>query len=254
VQILKWLKVLNLSHSEYLTETPDFSGIPSLQRLILKDCPRLCKIHPSIGFLCYLTLLNLKDCECLSNLPREIYKLKSLRTLILSGCSKIDLVEKDIVPMKSLITVIAETKALKQVPFSIVSSKAIGYMSQRGFERLSSNLFPSIIRFWMSATMNPMFYIHSIGMDIDNIWDDIAPLLGNLANLRSVLVQCNTEFQLSKLVKNIVVEYFANVTESGISKQHLRSSLIGIGAYYELFNAVSDNISQVLLSLYTFTI
>ncbi|XP_027905505.1 TMV resistance protein N-like [Vigna unguiculata] len=245
-QILKWLKVLNLSHSEYLTETPDFSGIPSLQRLILKDCPRLCKIHPSIGFLCYLTLLNLKDCECLSNLPREIYKLKSLRTLILSGCSKIDLVEKDIVPMKSLITVIAETKALKQVPFLILSSKAIGYMSQRGFERLSSNLFPSIIRFWMSATMNPIFYIHSIGMDIDNIWDDIAPLLGSLANLRSVLVQCNTEFQLSKLVKNILVEYFANVTESGISKQHLRFSLIGIGAYYEFFNAVSDNISQVL--------
>jgi len=81
----------------------------------------------------------------------------------------------------------------------------------------------------------------------DNSWDDIVPLLSSLANLRSVLVQCETEFQLSEQLKNILVEYFANITESGISKHHLRSSLIGVGAYHELFNAVSNNISQVLL-------
>nr|XP_007134215.1 hypothetical protein PHAVU_010G029000g [Phaseolus vulgaris]XP_007134216.1 hypothetical protein PHAVU_010G029000g [Phaseolus vulgaris]ESW06209.1 hypothetical protein PHAVU_010G029000g [Phaseolus vulgaris]ESW06210.1 hypothetical protein PHAVU_010G029000g [Phaseolus vulgaris] len=40
-QVLTWLKVLNLSHSNYLIETPDFSGLPSLEQLILKDCPRL---------------------------------------------------------------------------------------------------------------------------------------------------------------------------------------------------------------------
>ncbi|KOM28322.1 hypothetical protein LR48_Vigan521s001000 [Vigna angularis] len=82
----------------------------------------------------------------------------------------------------------------------------------------------------------------------DNSWDDIAPLLGNLANLRTVLVQCDTEFQLSKQVKNILVDYFSNITESEISKQHFRSSLIGVGAYHEFFNAVSNNISEVLAS------
>ena len=84
-------------------------------------------------------------------------------------------------------------------------------------------------------------------MDIDNSWDDIVPLLGSLTNLRSVLVQCDTEFQLSKQVQNILVEYFSNITESGISMQQFRCSLIGVGAYHEFFNVISDNISEVLL-------
>jgi len=83
----------------------------------------------------------------------------------------------------------------------------------------------------------------------DNSWDDTAPLLSTLANLRSVLVACDTEFQLSEQVKNILVEYFANITEAGISKQHFRCSLIGVGAYHQFFNAVGDNIYEVLLWL-----
>ncbi|KAK8464555.1 hypothetical protein PHAVU_010G024250 [Phaseolus vulgaris] len=119
-QVLRWLKVLNLSHSKYLIETPNFSGLSSLEQLILKDCPGLQEVHQSIGCLSNLTLLNLKDCTSLSNLPAEVYMLKSLKTLILSGCSMIDLLEKDTVQMKSLITLIAENTAVKQVPFSIV--------------------------------------------------------------------------------------------------------------------------------------
>ncbi|XP_027908441.1 TMV resistance protein N-like isoform X2 [Vigna unguiculata] len=248
-QVLRWLKVLNLSHSKYLKETPDFSGLPSLEQLILKHCSRLRKVHRSIGSLNNLILLNLKDCTSLSNLPREIFELKSLRTLILSGCSMIDQMENDLVQMESLITLIAENTAVKEVPFSIVSSRSIGYISLHRFEGLSSNLFPSIIGSWMSPTMNPISCIHSFCMDMaDNSWDDMAPLLSTLANLRSVLVACDTEFQLSEQVKNILVEYFANITEAGISKQHFRCSLIGVGAYHQFFNAVGDNIYEVLAS------
>ncbi|XP_014515047.1 TMV resistance protein N-like isoform X2 [Vigna radiata var. radiata] len=247
-QELSWLKVLNLSHSKYLTGTPDFSGLPSLEQLILKGCTGLREVHPSIGCLCNLTLLNLKDCTSLSNFPREIYKLISLETLILSGCSKIDLLERDVVRMESLITLIAENTIVKHVPFSIGSSKSIGHISLQGFERLSCNIFPSIIRSWMSPVMNPISYIHSLCMDIDNSWESIGPLLSSLVNLRSVLVQCDTEYQLSKQVKSILVEYFANSAESGISKQQFRSSFIGLGTYHEFFNAVSDNISEVLLN------
>ncbi|XP_014515217.1 protein SUPPRESSOR OF npr1-1, CONSTITUTIVE 1-like [Vigna radiata var. radiata] len=250
LQVLRSLKVLNLSHSIYLTEIADFSRLPNLEELILKDCPRLREIHQSIGHLCFLILLNLKDCKRLSNLPQEIYNLKSLRTLILSGCSNIDPMEKDIIQTKSLITLVAENTTVKKVPFSIVSSKAIGYISLRGFERLSCDPFPSIIiRSWMLPIMNSISYINSNCVDMeDNSRYDIAPLLGNLANLRSVLVQCDTEFQLSNQVKNILVDYFSNITESEISKQHFRSSLIGVGAYHEFFNAVSNNISEVLAS------
>jgi len=245
---LKWLKVLNLSHSKYLIETPNFSRLPSLEQLILKDCRRLHKVHQSIGCLRYLTLLNLKDCTSLSNLPRKIYKLKSLKTLILSGCSKIHLLEKDILQMKSLITLITENTIVKQVPFSLVSSKSIGYISLCRSEGLSHNLFPSIFLYWMSPTMNPLSYIHSFCTDMkNNIWDDIAPLLSTLANLRSVSVQCDSQFQLSNHVDTILVEYGLNTIETGIPKHHVRSSVIGIGRYTEIFNTVSNNISQVLL-------
>jgi len=244
---LTWLKVLNLSHSEYLIETPDFFELPCLEQLILKYCPRLRKVHQSIRCLYYLTLLNLKDCTSLSNLPTEIYELKFLKTLILSGCSKIDLLEKDIKQMESLRTLIAENTVVKQVPFSIVNSKSIGYISLCGFERLPRNLFPSIIRSWMSPTTNPISCNHLLCMDMeDNSWDDITPLLSSLANLRSVLVKCDTEFELLKQVKNILVDYFPTITESGISKQHF-TSFMGVGAYHEFFHPVIDKISQVLL-------
>ncbi|XP_027905504.1 uncharacterized protein LOC114165056 [Vigna unguiculata] len=191
-------------------------------------------------------LLNLKDCISLTNLPIEIYKLKSLNTLILSGCSKIELMEKDILQMESLITLMAESTVVKQLPFSILSSKSIGYISLRGFEGLSHTLFPSIVRSRMSPTMNLLSYVHSFMDTENNNWDDIAPLLSTLANLRSVLVQCDTEFQLSKQVKTILVEFGRNIAESRTSKQHLRSSLIGVVRCKEFFNAVSDNIYEIL--------
>jgi len=247
LKLLTWLKYLNLSHSKLLIETPDFSGLPSLEQLILKDCPRLQEVHQSIGGLRHLTLLNLKDCASLCNLPRKIYKLKSLKTLILCGCPNIDLLEEDIVQMKSLITLVAENTAVKQVPFSIVSSKSIGYISLRGLEGLSHNLLLCIIRSRILPAMIPLSSIHSF-MDMeDNNCDDIAPLLSSLANLRSILVQCDPKFQLSKQVKTILVEYGANITESATSKHHLRSSLTGVGRYKEFFNTVSDSIPKVLL-------
>ncbi|XP_014515822.1 TMV resistance protein N-like isoform X2 [Vigna radiata var. radiata] len=93
--VLERLKFLNLSHSKYLKETPDFSRLPSLEQLILKDCPRLLKVHSSIGDLSNIVLINLKDCRSLSYLPREMHKLRSLKTLIVSGCcSKLRPLEK----------------------------------------------------------------------------------------------------------------------------------------------------------------
>jgi len=248
VQVLRSLKFLNLSHSMHLKETPDLSGLPCLEQLILKCCPKLRKVHQSIGCLCNLLLLNLKDCTSLSNLPRGIYKSKSLRTLILSGCSKIEIMDKDITQMESLITLIAENTAVKSLPFSIVSSKSIGHISIHQFEGLSRSFFPVIIRSWMSPTMNPISYMHSFCMEMDdNSWDDIAPLVSSLRNLRSVLVQCETEFQLSLQFETILAEYGVNITESRISKHHLSSSLIGFGSYNEFFSTISDTISEVLL-------
>ncbi|XP_010245185.1 PREDICTED: TMV resistance protein N-like [Nelumbo nucifera] len=83
---LKNLKIFNLSHSQFLTQTPNFLGCPNLEILILENCTRLFEVHHSIGNLSKLVYLNLKDCKNLRNLPSSLCRLASLKSLILSGC------------------------------------------------------------------------------------------------------------------------------------------------------------------------
>ncbi|XP_040997963.1 disease resistance protein RUN1-like isoform X2 [Juglans microcarpa x Juglans regia] len=85
---LKRLKLLDLSDSRNLILTPDFTGFPNLEKLILQGCTRLEKVDPSVGALERLILLNLRDCKCLRSFPHKI-NLKSLEILILSGCSRL---------------------------------------------------------------------------------------------------------------------------------------------------------------------
>ncbi|KAG2380979.1 uncharacterized protein HKW66_Vig0203520 [Vigna angularis] len=147
--------------------------------------------------------------------------------------------------MESLITLVTENTVVKQVPCSIVSSKSIAYICLRRFEGLAKNIFPSIIGSWMPPTMNHQYYNSLVCMDMENYtWGDLAPLYRGLANLRSVLVQCNTKFQLYKEVKTILIEYLVNFTESRISSHHLRFSLIGFGSYNKLHSTLSDSISE----------
>ncbi|KAK8564339.1 hypothetical protein V6N12_036465 [Hibiscus sabdariffa] len=96
------LKILNLNHSHSLLKTPNFSGLPSLEKLMLKDCIKLVEVDQSIGELKMLTFLNLKDCKSLGKLPRTIGSLVSLEELSLSGCSTLDNVPKELHDVKSL--------------------------------------------------------------------------------------------------------------------------------------------------------
>uniref|UniRef100_A0A2K1R7X1 Uncharacterized protein n=2 Tax=Populus trichocarpa TaxID=3694 RepID=A0A2K1R7X1_POPTR len=84
------LKVLDLRHSRDLIRTPDFSGLPALEKLILEDCVRLVQIHNSIGDLQKLLILNLRNCTSLMELPEELSRFNSLQELVLDGCSNLD--------------------------------------------------------------------------------------------------------------------------------------------------------------------
>ncbi|KAJ1425244.1 Leucine-rich repeat domain superfamily [Sesbania bispinosa] len=210
-QMLENLKVLNLSHSKDLTKTPDFSYLPNLEKLVLKDCPSLTVVSHTIGYLHKLVLINLKDCTGLGNLPRSIYKLKSLETLILSGCSMIDKLEEDLEQMECLTTLIADNTAITKVPFSIVRSKSIGYISLCGFEGFSRHAFPHLIWSWMSPTNNLS------SLDVGNISSLVTTFdvpntnsytlsytLKDLPKLRSLYVRCASELQLSRDVARIL--------------------------------------------------
>ncbi|XP_042512354.1 disease resistance protein RUN1-like isoform X2 [Macadamia integrifolia] len=84
------LKDLNLSYSRYLTHTPDFSGLPNLEKLNLTGCEGLVEVHGSIGHLKKLVNLDLHYCKNLKNLPSGISKLVSLETLDISCCEELE--------------------------------------------------------------------------------------------------------------------------------------------------------------------
>ncbi|XP_028751253.1 TMV resistance protein N [Neltuma alba] len=193
-QLLERLKILNLSHSLFLVQTPDFSKLPNLEKLILKNCPNLSKVHPTISHANKLILINLKDCTSLRTLPRSIYNLKSLKTLILSGCARIEKLEEDIEQMDSLTTLIADNTAITEVPLSLVRLKSVGYISLCGYRGLSRDVFPSLIWSRMSPVNNPLSLIPSyvvmpISLDILNSnVPSPSSVYNNLAKLRSLLL------------------------------------------------------------------
>lgn len=96
------LKILNLSHSQWLAKSPDFSGLPNLESLILKGCTQLVNLCESIGYVEGLALLDLKDCKRIRKLPRNISRLIFLEEMIISGCSSLVEFPMGLGNMKSL--------------------------------------------------------------------------------------------------------------------------------------------------------
>ncbi|KAL0888083.1 hypothetical protein Bca101_012066 [Brassica carinata] len=133
-QPLYMLKYLDLSHSADLDETPDFSYLPNLEKLLLKKCKSLVRVHKSIGKLDKkLVSVNLTGCTELDVLPREFYKLKSLETLILSGCSKLEMLDDAALgEMDSLTSLIADYTSLREIPSSIIDLRKLKELSLRG--------------------------------------------------------------------------------------------------------------------------
>jgi len=261
LQRLEKLKILNLSHSHYLTHTPDFSYLPNLEKLVLKDCPMLTEVSPTIGDLSEILLIDLEDCVSLRSLPRSIYKLKSLKTLILSGCIMIDKLEEDIEQMESLTTLLAHNTAIKRVPFSVVRSKSIGYISLCGYEGFSRDVFPTIIWSWMSPTNNlpPPFQKSNIisplvPLDVPHSSShELSSISKYLPSLRSLWVECSSELQLSHNAAIILDALYATnskeleqtASTSQISKHSLKSLLIQVGMNCQATNILKELILQV---------
>ncbi|KAJ4842027.1 hypothetical protein Tsubulata_021915 [Turnera subulata] len=147
-KFLKKLKFLDLSHSQHLKETPDFSQLPNLKELKLKGCTSLVELHHSLPQLGELVYADFEDCKLLESLPSDFGKLKSLKTLVLNGCSKFHTYPENMGDLKSLTTLRAKNTAVLLLPgsFSRLKLKNISLCGNLGFlgrESLKkSNLLP----------------------------------------------------------------------------------------------------------------
>ncbi|KAL7587750.1 hypothetical protein Lser_V15G37501 [Lactuca serriola] len=83
-KLLPSLKLLRICDMYNLIMTPDFNGLPNLERFILHECLCLEEIHPSIGYLEKLVFLSIEQCGGLDMFP-SIMGLKKLKTLSFKG-------------------------------------------------------------------------------------------------------------------------------------------------------------------------
>ncbi|VVA19695.1 PREDICTED: TMV resistance [Prunus dulcis] len=83
---LEKLKFLNLGYCDRLKQSPDFSKLPNLEKLILQGCNSLSEIHHSILQLKTLKYLCLADCNLTDEaIPEDLGDLTSLEELDLRG-------------------------------------------------------------------------------------------------------------------------------------------------------------------------
>ncbi|PHT99669.1 TMV resistance protein N [Capsicum chinense] len=83
------LRRLNLSDSQNLMQTPDFSGMPNLEHLYLLSCESLKELHYSLGNSRKLIRLDLWDCESLKRFP--CVSGESLEYLNMWNCSSLEI-------------------------------------------------------------------------------------------------------------------------------------------------------------------
>ncbi|KAJ9676162.1 hypothetical protein PVL29_024923 [Vitis rotundifolia] len=163
-KVLENLKFMNLKHSKFLTETPDFSRVTNLERLVLKDCISLYKVHPSLGDLNKLNFLSLKNCKMLKSLPSSICDLKCLKIFILSGCSKFEELPENFGNLEMLEEFYADGTAIRVLPssFSLLRNlEILSFEGCKGSPPSTSWLLPRSSKF-SSLVLSPLSSLSSL--------------------------------------------------------------------------------------------
>ncbi|XP_050131326.1 disease resistance protein RPV1-like isoform X1 [Malus sylvestris] len=170
---LQKLKIIHLKCSHFLTKSPDFSQVPNLEELILEHCVGLSEIHPSIGHLKKLSLVNLQGCKVLISLPRDFYKSTSVETLYLNNCSNFRELHEDLEGMTSLRILEANLTSIRRVPPSIVRLKNLTRLSLHGVKSIH-----------LPSSLHGLNSLRELDLSFCELADD--PILRDLGSLISL--------------------------------------------------------------------
>ncbi|BBG96033.1 hypothetical protein Prudu_004714 [Prunus dulcis] len=148
--------IIYVEDDNNIRKSPDFSKFPNLEKLILKGCKYLYKVHSSIGDLGRLSLVNLEGCRMLKDLPLNFYKSKSIETLILNGCSRFEDLADGLGDMVSLTILEADYTAIRQIPSLAALSKL----------KVLDGLLPDMVEFFSMEFIPEWFELDD---HVDNI-------------------------------------------------------------------------------------
>ncbi|KAL2335507.1 hypothetical protein Fmac_016720 [Flemingia macrophylla] len=134
------MRVLNLDKSKSLTQIPDVSGLPNLEKLSFQHCQSLTTIHGSVGFLYKLKTLSAFGCTKLMSFPPIM--LTSLEKLNLSRCYSLESFPEILGKMENLRGLQLEYTAIKELPPSIQNLSRLQelQMSNCGVVQLPSSI------------------------------------------------------------------------------------------------------------------
>ncbi|XP_039683915.1 TMV resistance protein N [Medicago truncatula] len=134
-QFIGKLKYLNMTFSKKLKRLPDFSGVPNLEKLILKGCDGLTEVHPSLLHHKKVVLMNLEDCKSLKSLPGKL-EMSSLEKLILSGCCEFKILPEFGESMENLSMLALEGIAIRNLPSSLGSLVGLASLNLKNCKSL----------------------------------------------------------------------------------------------------------------------
>ncbi|XP_061948519.1 TMV resistance protein N-like isoform X2 [Populus nigra] len=131
------LKIINLSNSLYLSKSPDLTGIPNLESLILEGCISLSEVHPSLGRHKKLQYVNLINCRSIRILPSNL-EMESLKFFTLDGCSKLENFPDIVGNMNCLMKLCLDRTGIAELSSSIRHMIGLEVLSMNNCKKLES--------------------------------------------------------------------------------------------------------------------
>ncbi|XP_050257411.1 TMV resistance protein N-like isoform X31 [Quercus robur] len=169
------LKIIDLSSSGFII-SPDFTGVPNLEKLNLSSCQKLRELHPSVGILKKLVHFDLKFCENLVCLPNTICSLNSLERLDLCGCSNFDNLPENLGNLKGLKELNLSGTSIKELPSSIDGLTALTSLTLQDCENLVC----------LPSTICSLKLLECLDLYGCSNFDNLPENLGNLKGLKNL--------------------------------------------------------------------
>ncbi|KAF8017397.1 hypothetical protein BT93_H2538 [Corymbia citriodora subsp. variegata] len=161
MEVIKNLKVLNLTDCRCLKKTPDVSFHANLERLILRGCSKLIEIDRSICHLKHLACLDVRNCQNFWRLPDELGELATLEYLSLGNCGSLKRLPDSIGGCKSLIELDISGTSIEKLPDSIKNLKNLKVikMTRSCISKIPDALWTMKMLEEIEAANNPLLHV-----------------------------------------------------------------------------------------------
>ncbi|KAK4757275.1 hypothetical protein SAY87_007402 [Trapa incisa] len=212
LQIAKNLRVLNLTRCFNLTSTPDLTNNRDLERLILRGCINLAKMHSSILLLKRLKHLDLEGCYSLRWLPEEFGSLVDLAEILVEGSGNSFYLPESIGNLTSISVIRLRRVELTRIPYSIgglVNLTCLSIENCTGVNQLPDTIgeLRSLVELKLSRTM-----LHALPESISGLvklqkldldYSNIEELPGTIGDLKALVELNLLQTKLSALPRSI---------------------------------------------------